>query len=153
MLALHGGGMIVGSPQLELVTHGRLAKELGAVVVSPDYRLAPENPFPAAVDDCTTTLPWMRENADDLNIDADRIAGLGTSAGGGLAAAVAQRSHHQGIALRAQGLVYPMLDDRTVLNDDARGPRPDRLGPPNRTGSRGPRTLAGNRGCPMRQLT
>ena len=121
VLSLHGGGMIVGSPQLEQMTHGRLARDLGAVVVAPDYRLAPENPFPAALDDCMTTLAWMREHADELGIDADRIAVTGISAGGGLAAAVAQRSHDDGIALRAQGLVYPMLDDRTVLNDDAEG--------------------------------
>ncbi|OJZ64305.1 alpha/beta hydrolase [Mycobacterium paraffinicum] len=121
VLALHGGGMIVGSPQLELVTHGRLARELGAVVVSPDYRLAPENPFPAALDDCMATLQWMRGNADDLGIEADRIAVVGRSAGGGLAAAVAQRSHDERFTLRAQGLMYPMLDDRTVLNDDDEG--------------------------------
>ncbi|OBF83487.1 alpha/beta hydrolase [Mycobacterium sp. 852002-51163_SCH5372311] len=121
VLALHGGGMIVGSPQLELVTHGRLARELGAVVVSPDYRLAPENPFPAALDDSMATLQWMRQNAGDLGIDADRIAVVGRSAGGGLAAAVAQRSHDEGSTLRAQGLMYPMLDDRTVLNDDDEG--------------------------------
>ncbi|OBK16515.1 alpha/beta hydrolase [Mycobacterium asiaticum] len=121
VLALHGGGMIVGSPQLELVTHGRLARELGAVVVSPEYRLAPENPFPAALDDCMATLQWMRQNADDLDIDADRIAVVGRSAGGGLAAAVAQRSHDEGFTLRAQGLMYPMLDDRTVLNDHNEG--------------------------------
>jgi acetyl esterase/lipase len=121
VLSLHGGGMIVGSPQLEQMTHGRLARDLGAVVVAPDYRLAPENPFPAALDDCMATLCWMREHADELGIDADRIAVTGISAGGGLAAAVAQRSHDEGIVLRAQGLVYPMLDDRTVLNGDAEG--------------------------------
>jgi acetyl esterase/lipase len=121
VLSLHGGGMIVGSPQLEQFTQGRLARDLGAVVVAPDYRLAPENPFPAALDDCMATLCWMREHADEWGIDADRIAVTGISAGGGLAAAVAQRSHDEGIALRAQGLVYPMLDDRTVLNDDAEG--------------------------------
>lgn len=121
VLSLHGGGMIVGSPQLEQMTHGRLARDLGAVVVAPDYRLAPENPFPAALDDCMTTLVWMREHGDELGIDADRIAVAGASAGGGLAAAVAQRSHDEGLTLRAQGLVYPMLDDRTVLNGDAEG--------------------------------
>ncbi|MDT5398424.1 MAG: hypothetical protein QOK33_1655 [Mycobacterium sp.] len=121
VLSLHGGGMIVGSPQLEQFSQGRLARDLGAVVVAPDYRLAPENPFPAALDDCMTTLAWMREHADELGINADRIAVTGISAGGGLAAAVAQRSLDEGVVLRAQGLVYPMLDDRTVLNDDAEG--------------------------------
>ena len=121
VLSIHGGGTIVGSPQFELGSHGRLARELGAVVVSPDYRLAPENPFPAGLDDCMNTLHWMRENADELGIDADRIAVTGASAGGGLAAAVAQRSHDEGIALRAQALIYPMLDDRAVLRDDHEG--------------------------------
>ncbi|MFI5508566.1 alpha/beta hydrolase [Mycobacterium sp. NPDC051804] len=121
VLSLHGGGMIVGSPQLEQMTHGRIARDLGAVVVAPDYRLAPENPFPAALDDCMATLVWMREHADELGIDADRIAVVGASAGGGLAAAVAQRSHDEGMSLRAQGLVYPMLDDRTVLKHDHEG--------------------------------
>lgn len=121
VLSPHGGGMIVGSPQLEQMTSGRLARELGAVVVSPDYRLAPESPFPAALDDCMATLQWMRENADDLGIDDERIAVVGRSAGGGLAAAVAQRSHDEGFTLRAQGLLYPMLDDRTALNDDDEG--------------------------------
>jgi acetyl esterase/lipase len=121
VLSIHGGGMIVGSPQLELTFHGRFARELGAVVVSPDYRLAPENPFPAGLDDCMATLYWMREHADELGIDADNIAVEGGSAGGGLAAAVAQRSHDEGIALRAQVLIYPMLDDRSVLHDHHEG--------------------------------
>ena len=95
-----------------------MAREIGAVVVSPDYRLAPENPFPAALDDCMATLKWMAKHADELGIDPDRIAVYGVSAGGGLAAAVAQRSFDEGIALRAQALGYPMLDDRTALRDD-----------------------------------
>jgi len=121
VLSIHGGGMIVGSPQLEQTFHGRFARELGAVVVSPDYRLAPENPFPAGLDDCMATLYWMREHADELGIDANNIAVEGGSAGGGLAAAVAQRSHDEGITLRAQALIYPMLDDRAVLRNDHEG--------------------------------
>ncbi len=118
VLHLHGGGMVVGSPQFEAFESGRLARELDAVIVSPDYRLAPEHPFPAALDDCMATLRWMRDNAAELNIDCNRIAVAGSSAGGGLSAAVAQRSSDEGIELRAQVLVYPMLDDRTVLRDD-----------------------------------
>jgi acetyl esterase/lipase len=118
VLWIHGGGMVVGSPQFESQITGHLARELDAVVVSPDYRLAPEHPFPAPLDDCMTTLRWMRSNADDLGIDARRIAVGGASAGGGLAAAVAQRSHDEGIALRAQVIIYGMLDDRTALAED-----------------------------------
>ncbi|WP_234835137.1 alpha/beta hydrolase [Mycolicibacterium stellerae] len=117
VLHIHGGGMVVGSPQFEAFESGRLARELDAVIVSPDYRLAPENPFPAALDDCMTTLKWMRERADELGIDANRIAVAGSSAGGGLSAAVAQRCTDEGIGLRAQVLVYPMMDDRTALRD------------------------------------
>jgi acetyl esterase/lipase len=121
ILSIHGGGMIVGSPQFEAGGAGRLAREIGAVVVSPDYRLAPEHPFPAAVDDCMAALRWMLLNADELGIDPGRISVMGASAGGGLAAAVAQRSHDEGIALRTQVLVYPMIDDRTVLATDHEG--------------------------------
>ncbi len=120
-LWLHGGGYVVGTPAFEAAGSGSLARDLGAVVVSPDYRLAPENPFPAGLDDCMTALRWMREHAGELGIDADRIAVIGASAGGGMAAAVGQRSHDEGIALRAQILVYPMLDDRSALIRDHEG--------------------------------
>jgi len=118
VLWIHGGGMVSGSPQMEASGSGQLARELDAVVVSPDYRLAPKHPFPAALDDCMATLTWMRDHADELRIDPDRIAVTGSSAGGGLSAAVAQRAHDEGIALRAQVLVYPMIDDRTTLRDN-----------------------------------
>lgn len=121
LLWLHGGGMIVGTPEFEALGFGRVARELGAVVVAPDYRLAPEHPFPAGLDDCMAVLRWMREHADELGIDPDRIAVVGASAGGGLSAAVAQRSHDEGIPLRAQVLVYPMMDDRTALRVDHDG--------------------------------
>ncbi|MDT5347515.1 MAG: hypothetical protein QOH91_802 [Mycobacterium sp.] len=118
VLYIHGGGMILGSPQLEASGSAALARDLGAVVVSPDYRLAPEHPFPAALDDCMATLGWMRNHAAELDIDPDRIAVTGSSAGGGLSASVAQRAHDEGIRLRAQVLVYPMIDDRTTLRDN-----------------------------------
>ena len=120
VLWIHGGGYVLGSPQLEASGIGQLARDLDVIVVSPDYRLAPEHPFPAALDDCMATLGWMRANADELGIDPDRIAVVGASAGGGLAAAVAQRCHDEGIPLRAQVLVYPMLDDRTALRSRSR---------------------------------
>lgn len=121
VLHLHAGGTIMGSPQAEAPLSGQLARELDAVVISPDYRLAPENPFPAAIDDCMATLRWIFDSADELGIDRDRIAVAGASAGGGLSAAVAQRAVDEGIQLRAQALIYPMLDDRTVLQPDHGG--------------------------------
>lgn len=122
VLYIHGGGFVFGSAKNEAARCGTLSREIGAVVVSPDYRLAPENPFPAALDDCMATLEWMRLHADEIGIDADRIAVAGSSAGGGLAAAVAQRAFDEGISLRAQALFYPGLDDRTTVRDHgARG--------------------------------
>lgn len=121
VLLLHGGGMCAGTAQLETQPSGQLAEAIGGVVVLPNYRLAPECPFPAGLDDCMDTLRWMVKNADELGIDPDRVAVSGTSAGGGLAAAVAQRAFDEGIPLRAQALVSPMLDDRTALRDDLAG--------------------------------
>ena len=115
VLWIHAGGFITGSPQFEGPMTGFLARALDAVVISPDYRLAPESPFPAALDDCMATLRWLRSNADRLGVDPDRIAVAGSSAGGGLAAALAQRCTDEHIKLRAQALLYPMLDDRTAL--------------------------------------
>ena len=74
--------MVVGSPQFEAFESGRLARELDAVVVAPDYRLAPEHPFPAALDDCMATLRWMRDNAAELGIDCERIAVRGVECRG-----------------------------------------------------------------------
>ena len=121
VLWIHGGGFVAGTAQFEAPWGGRLVTALGAVVVSPEYRLAPENPFPAGLDDCMATLQWMVKHADELGIDTERIAVCGASAGGGHAAAVAQRAFDEGIPLRAQGLVYPMIDDRTALRDDLAG--------------------------------
>jgi acetyl esterase/lipase len=118
LLYIHGGGMVMGSPQMENAVSTALARQLDAVVVSPGYRHAPEHPFPAALDDCMAALNWMRDHAAELGIDPDRIAVTGASAGGGLSAAVAQRAHDEGIRLRAQVLVYPMIDDRATLRDD-----------------------------------
>lgn len=112
---LHAGGMVAGSPQFEGPTTGHLARQLDAVVVAPHYRLAPEHPFPAALDDILHTLRWIVDDAELLGVDPDRIAVAGASAGGGLAAAVAQWCRDESMALSAQALLYPMLDDRTAL--------------------------------------
>ena len=81
LLYLHGGGMMAGTAQFEVAHAAPLVRDIGAVAVSPDYRLAPENPFPAGLDDCMATLKWMVKHADELGIDPDRIAVCGASAG------------------------------------------------------------------------
>ncbi|MDT7724581.1 MAG: hypothetical protein QOI21_1157 [Actinomycetota bacterium] len=123
LLWIHGGGTVSGTAQQSHAWCSRVADELGALVISVDYRLAPENPYPAALDDCFHALRWLHDNAPDLGVDPTRIAIGGESAGGGLAAALTQRAHDTNVATCFQLLVYPMLDDRTVLQtpDHTRG--------------------------------
>jgi acetyl esterase len=107
----HGGGFVLGN----LDTHDRLSRRLcrasQALVVTVDYRLAPEHRFPAALDDCMAVTHWLGDNAADLRGDRDRIALAGDSAGGNLAAAVALASRaDDGPSLAAQALVYPVID-------------------------------------------
>lgn len=118
VLWIHGGGMIAGGPWMDHALCTRIAKEHGLLVLSVDYRLAPEDPFPAGPEDCFTGLLWLHERAAMLGIDPSRIAVTGASAGGGLAASVAQMAHDRQVDLAFQGLVYPMLDDRTVLREN-----------------------------------
>lgn len=113
-LHLHGGGYILGSPEGSDERNVRLASQLGIMVVSVDYRLAPEHPVPAALDDSYAVLAWMHLNASELGIDPGRIAVGGESAGGGLAAALALLARDQGqYPICFQSLTYPMIDDRT----------------------------------------
>ncbi|MFD0266315.1 alpha/beta hydrolase [Streptomyces sp. NPDC127106] len=110
---LHGGGFVFGDLDTEHPWAARLADGSGAVVVSVDYRRAPENPFPAALDDAYAVLDWTAAHAAELGIDPARIAVGGHSAGGGLAAAVALRARdEQGPAICFQLLNQPGLDDR-----------------------------------------
>lgn len=117
LLWIHGGGYLVGSAAQDDVLCRALARRTGATVVSVDYRLAPQHPFPAALDDCHAALGWL---AAQPGIDTRRIAVGGASAGGGLAAALAIRARDDGpVDPVLQLLAYPMLDDRT----DTRDPR------------------------------
>jgi acetyl esterase len=111
VLFLHGGGWVIG----DLDTHDnqarRLCRDIGAVVVSLDYRKAPEAPFPEPVHDAWAGLRWVAEHVAELGGDAGRLAICGDSAGGNLAAAVARRARDAGgPALAAQLLLYPGLD-------------------------------------------
>jgi len=113
-LHIHGGGYIMGSPEGSDAANLLTCARLGTVVLSVDYRLAPEHPIPAPLDDCYAGLAWLHDNAATLSIDPSRIAVGGESAGGGLAAAVAIRARDEGrYGICHQHLTYPMLDDRT----------------------------------------
>lgn len=113
ILQIHGGGFVVGSLETEhgLAVHN--ASSLGVTVVTVDYRLAPENPYPAGLDDCYAALVWMHQQAEVLRIDPARIAVYGVSAGGGLAAALCILARDRsGPAICFQHLSIPELDDR-----------------------------------------
>ncbi|MCF8471336.1 MAG: alpha/beta hydrolase [Sphingomonadaceae bacterium] len=119
LLDIHGGGMVFGSAHDMQETPSLLAHQLGIPVATINYRLAPETPFPGPQEDCFAALQWLSENAKQLGIDPQRIGVTGQSAGGGLAAAVAQMARDRGgPAIRCQILVYPMLDHRSGSEAD-----------------------------------
>jgi len=110
---IHGGGFIAGDLETEELRCVRFAAEAGCVVVSVDYRLAPEHRYPAAVDDCYAALSWTTASAAELGVDPVRIGVAGASSGGNLAAATALLARDRGKpAIAFQLLVYPTLDDR-----------------------------------------
>lgn len=118
----HGGGMILGSLDMYDVTIKNYVSQTGVPIVAPDYRLAPEHPFPAPVEDCYAAAKWTADHVDELGVDPERIVIGGDSAGGNLAAAVALMSRDRGgPALAAQMLIYPMLDDRNLEPDPGLG--------------------------------
>ncbi len=110
---IHGGGMIMGSVDGEDARVADLADTLGCVAVSVEYRLAPEHPYPAAIDDCYAALSWAATRATELRIDPARIVVQGESAGAGLAAGLALLARDRDTPpIAHQILIYPMLDDR-----------------------------------------
>jgi acetyl esterase/lipase len=109
---IHGGGMIFGSVETENAEAEQVCEEVGAVVVSVEYRLAPEHPHPAQSQDCYAGLVWMARNAAELGFDPGRLAVYGGSAGGGLVIAAALLARDRGFpAIRFQMPIYPMIDD------------------------------------------
>lgn len=114
ILHMHGGGYVLGSAKIGLRSLQALAEDLDCVIITVDYRLAPETPFPGSLEDNYAGLKWLYDNAADLGVDRERIAVMGESAGGGHAAMLAIAARDRGeVPLVLQALIYPMLDDRT----------------------------------------
>lgn len=112
---IHGGGMIGGSVPASDPDCIAYAKNLQALVASVEYRLAPEHPYPAPMEDCYAGLHWLWQHTGELGVDPDRIAIRGGSAGGGLAAGLALLARDRGeVRICFQNLIFPMLDDRNV---------------------------------------
>jgi acetyl esterase/lipase len=113
ILWIHGGGYVLGAIDSETPIMQTMADGVGCTIVSVEYRLAPEHPFPAPLNDCYATLKWMVENSGTLEINPEKIAVVGISAGGGLAAALALMvRERKEYSLVYQLLFCPMLDDR-----------------------------------------
>jgi acetyl esterase/lipase len=127
IIHLHAGGLIAGTPDMMAGASERISRQTGAFVIAPDYRLAPEAPFLAALDDVYATFLWVHSHAVELGINPARISVMGESAGGGLAAALSILARDQGTNfLRSQILLYPTLDigvqfDATVPEDPLTG--------------------------------
>ncbi|MEM9650458.1 MAG: alpha/beta hydrolase [Actinomycetota bacterium] len=120
----HGGGWVLSSVDGHDSLARRLALESGAIVVSVEYRLAPEHPFPAPHEDCWAATTWVAENAGSLGGRPGLLAVAGDSAGGNLAAGVALRARDEGLALAFQLLIYPCIDDiqsRPSMTENATG--------------------------------
>jgi acetyl esterase/lipase len=124
VLYMHGGGMVSGTVEIFAPSIARNTHRAGVPFFAVDYRLAPENPAPCGVEDCYAALRYMSEHASELGIDPARIAVMGDSAGGGLAAGVALIARDRGLSppLAKQILIYPMLDDRTKFSYGADAP-------------------------------
>jgi acetyl esterase/lipase len=117
---MHGGGWVLGSIEFDELMCRQLAKDVGIAVVSVNYRLSPEHPYPAPLDDCYAALEWLVGNAKSLGVDPARIAVGGASAGGGLAAGLALLARDRGkIAVAFQLLIYPAIDDRNTAQASA----------------------------------
>ncbi|MBK3493839.1 alpha/beta hydrolase [Viridibacillus sp. YIM B01967] len=114
----HGGGWVIGNLDTADIPCRQIAAESKSVVVSVDYRLAPESKFPAAIDDSYAVIEWLIDNAEKLNIDATRIAVGGDSAGGNIAAVVSLKARNHGVnSIIQQVLLYPVTDYN--LNTDS----------------------------------
>jgi triacylglycerol lipase len=121
LLHIHGGGFVMGSPEMDVARNIELVRATGCAILSVDYRLAPEYAHPAALEDCHAALVWLAANAAGLGISRGRIGVIGESAGGGLAAGLALLARDRGsVALACQVLIYPMLVPAGQSIDDPR---------------------------------
>ena len=111
---MHGGGLILGSYSGDDARFDKWCVQLNCVGVSVEYRLSPEHPYPAPLDDCFAGLRWLHENAATLGVDPARIGIGGASAGAGLAAGLGLLARDNGVPVAFQLLIYPMLDDRQI---------------------------------------
>lgn len=117
---MHGGGLVVGGAQQDDQRFDRWCVRHGVVGVSVEYRLAPETPYPGPIEDCYAGLRWIASHADELGVDPSCIGIGGSSAGGGLAAALALVARDRGeVPLAFQLLIYPMIDDRMTTPSSA----------------------------------
>src|SRR5690606_34305798 len=115
ILHVHGGGYVIGRPEMSLAFLRATVAAQDCIIVTVDYRLAPESTWEGATEDAYAGLQWLSGNAGSLGVDENRIGVMGESAGGGLAAAIALMARdRKGPKLAFQNLLYPMLDDRTV---------------------------------------
>jgi triacylglycerol lipase len=118
ILHVHGGGFVMGAPEIKDVENRIFASELQCAIYSVDYRLAPEAPHPAALQDIYSVLLWLHDQSRELELDRARIGIKGESGGAGLAAGVALYARDQeGPKFAFQHLIYPMIDDRTAVKD------------------------------------
>ncbi|WP_141779316.1 alpha/beta hydrolase [Nocardioides albertanoniae] len=111
VINFHGGGWCLGTPEQSAWVSSNVAAETGSIVVAPSYRLAPEHPFPAGVEDAWSTVEWVAKHVDDLGGDPSKISVMGDSAGGNLAAVVSLMARDAGgPPIRAQVLIYPAVE-------------------------------------------
>jgi triacylglycerol lipase len=116
---IHGGGFVMGAPEMKDVENRIFASELSCAIYSVDHRLAPESPHPAPVEDIYSVFVWLHANAGRLGLDPARIGIKGESGGGGFAAGAALYARdRQGPKFAFQHLIYPMIDDRTAVRKD-----------------------------------
>ncbi len=116
---IHGGGFVMGAPEMKDVENRLFASELTCAIYSVDHRLAPEAPHPAPLEDIYSVFVWLHANAGRLGLDPARIGIKGESGGGGFAAAAALYARdRQGPKFAFQHLIYPMIDDRSAVRKD-----------------------------------